>query len=762
MRESISMKVYGMTCALCALTIESSLEKLDGIDKASVSYGTEKIILEYESSKVQLSNIKRTVEALGFFIEDEGKADKEGLDRSDIERNKLRNTFIISAILSLPLILAMVLGGLGFCHDYFDPNSNSGIGLFIENLRYKTVILHDWRLQFAFATPVQLIIGFRFYKHSFYALRAGRATMDLLIAIGTTATYLYSVYISFFDSTSIILGMKNIYFEASSTIITLVLLGKYMESIAKGRTSKAVKALIRLKPKTARVIRDGIETDIPVEEVVVGDIVVVRPGEKIPVDGIVSEGYSTVDESMLSGESIPVEKKEKDYVSGASINKFGTFKFRVLKVGNETKLAQIIKLVEEAQGSKPPIQKIADRVCSFFVPFVFLAAVTTFVIWYFFIFKYNSFLLNIPILYAVAVLVVSCPCALGLATPTAVMVGMGIGARMGILIKSGEKLETACKINAVMLDKTGTITTGKPEVTEMVVLNNDTFKWEEHELLMLADAAEKRSEHPLGAAICERVKKIQGALPLEAERFEAVPGKGVAAFVNGKAILLGTRKLMEANNICIENAEDILLTLQKRGNTAVLMAVDGVLAAVISLADTIKANTERVVAKLEKMGIQVYMLTGDNKGAAFSAADKAGIKNVIAEVLPGNKAEVVEGLRKQGKVVAMVGDGINDAPAIAAANIGFAVGSGTDVAIETGDIVLLKDDLMALPDAIQLSRKTMGKIKQNLFWAFIYNFIGIPFAASGNLNPVIAALAMALSSVSVLLNSLSLKRFKGF
>jgi len=457
-----------------------------------------------------------------------------------------------------------------------------------------------------------------------------------------------------------------------------------------------------------------------------------------------------------------VEKKENDYVTGASVNKYGTFKFKAVKVGNETRLAQIIRLVEQAQGSKPPIQKITDRVCGYFVPFVLAVSLLTFLIWFIFIEKHNSFLIGTPILYAVAVLVVSCPCALGLATPTAVMVGMGMGARTGILIKNGEKLETACRINTMVLDKTGTITTGKPEVTDVTVLNREIHGLDEDGLMLLAAISEKKSEHPLGAAIYERERQRRGGGLPDPDGFEAVPGKGMTADIGGKRILIGTLSFLEENNVPLTHGREILAGLQSEGKTAVLLSYDGVLAGVIGLADRIRENAAEVIRRLEAMKIRVYMLTGDNKQTALSVARQAGIKNVVAEVLPENKAEIITDLKHQGFIVAMVGDGINDAPALAAADVGFAVGTGTDAAIETGDVVLLKDDLAALPTAVSLSKRTMRKIKQNLFWAFIYNLIGIPFAATGHLNPVLAACAMAFSSVSVLVNSLSLKRFKGY
>lgn len=762
MVESISLKVYGMTCVLCSLTIESALEKVEGISKVTASFAAEKVNLQYDAAKIDLKEIEKRIELLGFYT-DENEASKplkSGLSRSEIERNKLRNSFIISAVLSLPLILAMILGGLGFCHDTFDPTSATKWGVFVENLRYKASILHDWRLQLALATPVQFIIGFRFYKNSFYALKAKSATMDLLVAIGTTAAYFYSVYVSLVEPYTYIFGMKNIYFEASSTIITLVLLGKYLESIAKGKTSKAIQTLVQLKPKTAKVLRNGTESDIPIEEVLIGDIVIVRPGEKVPVDGIIIEGFSTVDESMLTGESIPVEKKEKDFVTGASLNKYGTFKFRATKVGNETVFASIIKMVEEAQESKAPIQKIVDKVAGVFIPVVLFVALQTFLIWFFFIYHGQFFIIDKPIIYAVSVLVVSCPCALGLATPAAIMVGMGKGAENGILIKNGEELERACSINTIVLDKTGTITTGKPEVTDIILLDKEQGINDENDLLILAAIAEKKSEHPLGAAIYELGKEKFDRELEDPDKFEAIPGKGIHAVIKDKSVLIGTKKLLEQNSIELTKLEEILTSFQENSKTVVIVAINDSLIGVIALSDKIKENSKEVVSTLESMGIEVYMLTGDNRQTALSVAKEVGIKNIIAEVQPENKAQEVSKLKRQGKIVAMVGDGINDAPALATADVGFAIGTGTDVAIETADIVILRDDLTALPSAIKLSQKTMRKIKQNLFWAFIYNLIGIPIAASGHLNPVLGAVTMGFSSISVLLNSLNLKKFK--
>ena len=762
MVETKTLKIYGMYCTLCSITIEATLEKLNGITKARVSYATEKAYLEYDDSNLVLPVIKNTIEKLGFTVaENEGIDGNSSLDYHEIEKNKVRKLLIISSILCVPLILHMVFLAAGFCHDIFDPTTKTAWGEFVYNLRVDSYFLHDWRLQLVVATPVQFIIGAKFYKNAYRSILVGKATMDLLVVIGTTAAYLYSLYVIFFENLGYILGLKDIYFEASSVIITLVLIGKYLEMVAKGKTSQAIQTLVGLRPKTARIVRENEEVDIPIDEVIVGDVIIVRPGEKIPVDGIITDGTSMVDESMLTGESLPVDKKENDFVTGASLNKFGAFKFRATRVGNDTKLAGIIKIVEDAQSGKAPIEKITDKVCSYFIPFVLIVSLMTFLVWYFIIYKHVLFVINLPIIYAVSVLVVSCPCALGLATPTAVMVGLGKGAQNGILIKKSEALEITYKINAIVLDKTGTITTGKPEITDIILFEKENTLYDENEILRLTAIAEKRSEHPIAAAIYERGKEINGSDLDDAKQFKAIPGKGIYAEIEGKQVLIGTPRFMGENGVNVKDSEAILKPIYEEGKTAVLTAVDGELISVIALSDKIRDSSFKAVAKLQKMGIEVYMITGDNINAARFIANKVGITNVLAEVLPENKAEEIKKLKETGKIVGMVGDGINDAPALAVADIGFAIGTGTDVAIETADIVLLKDDLLAIPTAIKLSKKTMLKIKENLFWAFIYNIIGIPFAATGHLNPVVAAAAMSLSSVSVLLNSLSLKRFKG-
>lgn len=725
--NKVELKISGMSCAACSAKIEKKLSKMGGVSKANVNLTTEKATVEFDASEVKVSDLIKAVQALGYEAE---KAEAVTKDREKEQREKeikkLKITLVISVILSSPLILAMIL----------------------TLLRIEVPYLHNAYFQLIIATPIQFVIGFRFYKHAFYALRSKSANMDVLISMGTSAAYFFSLYNVFFEPVKMG-GMKDLYFEAAAVIITLILLGKYLEAVAKGKTSEAIKKLMGLQAKTARVIRNGIEEDIPIEEVEVGDVVVVRPGEKIPVDGKIIEGNSSIDEAMLTGESLPVEKKPGDFCIGATINKFGTFKFEATKVGKDTALSQIVKMVEDAQGSKAPIQKIADQVSGIFVPVVVGIAVITFLIWFFAIGN-----LTMGIISAVAVLVIACPCALGLATPTAIMVGTGKGAENGILIKGGEHLETAYKLNAVVLDKTGTITKGQPEVTDIIPLGNLDRK----EVLRLAAISEKSSEHPLGVAIYENGKKEFSAIP-DPDKFEAIPGRGVMAFVDKKLIYMGTRKLMLEKEIDIGKIESTLVKLEDNGKTAMLVAIDNTMEAIIAVADTVKENSKEAIEDLQKMGIAVYMLTGDNKRTANAIAKQVGITNVLAEVLPENKAQEVEKLKSMGKVVAMVGDGINDAPALATADIGMAIGTGTDVAIEAADITLMRGDLRTIPAAIRLSRKTMNKIKQNLFWAFFYNIIGIPFAALGLLSPIIAGGAMAFSSVSVVTNSLSLKRY---
>ncbi|MGI6686548.1 MAG: heavy metal translocating P-type ATPase [Bacillota bacterium] len=731
-KTAISLKIGGMSCAACSARIEKMLNKLDGVKKAGVNLATETAVVEYDSSKIKVSDMIKAVVDMGYSAE---RAEEVSRDREKEQREKetrrLKRELIISAVLSSPLILAMVF----------------------TLLKVDAPYLHNEFFQLIIATPVQFIIGFRFYKNAFYALRAKSANMDVLIAMGTSAAYFFSLYNAFFQELMPGMAMKDLYFEAAAVIITLVLLGKYLEAVAKGKTSEAIKKLMGLQAKTARVVRNGQEVDIPVEEVELGDVIIVRPGEKVPVDGKIIEGNSSLDESMLTGESLPVEKKAGDLVIGATINKFGTFKFQATKIGKDTALSQIIKMVEDAQGSKAPIQKIADQVSGVFVPVVIGIALLTFLIRYFGFDQGQN--ITPALVSAVSVLVIACPCALGLATPTAIMVGTGKGAENGILIKGGEHLEMAYKINAVILDKTGTITKGEPAVTDIISLDGT----EGQEILKLAAVAEKNSEHPLGVAIYEKGKDELKTIS-DPEKFTAIPGRGVAAVIKGTNVIIGTRKLMQENNISTTDVEEIVARMEEEGKTAMLMAVDNNLLGVISVADTVKENSKDAIADLHHMGIKVYMITGDNRRTAQAIAKQVGIDHVLAEVLPEKKAEEVEKLKKAGMIVAMVGDGINDAPALATSDVGMAIGTGTDVAMEAADITLMRGDLRSIPMAIRLSRKTIRKIRQNLFWAFIYNIIGIPFAALGLLNPVIAGGAMAFSSVSVVTNSLSLKRAK--
>ncbi|WP_312906305.1 heavy metal translocating P-type ATPase [Tissierella praeacuta] len=712
--------IEGMTCAACSSRVEKVLNKQEGVVKATVNLSTNKAVVEYPSGVIDEDILVKIIEKAGYKAEIEIERD---LDREKELREKeiksLKMSFIFSAALSLPLFSAM----------------------FFHMAGIHTILTNGW-FQLILATPVQFLIGYRFYKGAYNSLRGGGANMDVLVSMGTSSAYFYSIY-------NLITGVHEYYFEASAVIITLILLGKTFEAVAKGKTSEAIKKLIGLQPKTARIIKDGVEMDISIEKVEIGDIVVVRPGERIPVDGIVVEGNSAVDESMITGESIPIDKTVDDEVIGATINKFGTFKFRATKIGKDTVLSQIIKLVEDAQGSKAPVQRLADKIAGVFVPVVVVIALITFLGFYFIGGNFNIGLIN-----AVAVLVIACPCALGLATPTAIMVGTGKGAENGILIKSGEHLERAHKIDTIVFDKTGTITKGEPEVTDIISFND----MGRDEILRIAASVERTSEHPLGQSIVKKGEEELLKL-LEPEKFMAIPGKGLKATFEGKEVFIGNRKLMSDNNISIANGEEILLKLEEEGKTAMLLSLDNKLSGILAVADKIKETSRDAIEELKNMGLDIYMITGDNERTAKAIAKEVGITNVLAEVLPENKAEVVEEIKSRGKNVGMVGDGINDAPALAAADVGFAIGTGTDVAMEAADITLMRGDLSSIVTAIRLSHRTMRTIKQNLFWAFFYNSIGIPFAALGFLDPMIAGAAMAFSSVSVVTNSLRLKKF---
>lgn len=727
MLDKVELGLKGMSCAACAARIEKTLSKTPGVFRANVNLATETATVEYNSAEIEIRDIIKAVRKIGYdaYEKTETTDDREKAER-EREIRHLRNLVMISAILAAPLLFSMIIMMLG---------------------HHAGILANPW-FQLAMAAPVQFVIGYRYYKGAYHALKSGSANMDVLVAMGTSAAFFYSLYNSITQPSHMI--HDYLYFEASAVLITLITFGKYLEAIAKGKTSEAIKKLMGLAPKTARVVKNGREIDIPVEQLEVGDVIIVRPGERVPIDGIIIEGYSSVDESMLTGESIPVEKHVGDEVVGATINKTGTFKFKATKVGRDTALAQIIKLVEDAQGSKAPIQKLADSISGVFVPVVMGIALITFLVWYLVIGDFQAGLIN-----AVSVLVIACPCALGLATPTSVMVGTGKGAENGVLIKGGEHLERAHRINAMVLDKTGTITKGKPEVTDVIPVGN----MDSETLLTFAAVAEKNSEHPLGEAIVNKAK--QETLNLtEPEEFEAIPGHGIYAKIQGKTVFFGNRRLMSTRNIPTDGIEKLLAKLEDEGKTAMIMAVNGKLEGIIAVADTVKENSKAAIDELKHLGIEVWMITGDNRRTANAIARQVGIEHVLAEVLPENKAKEVEKLKKQGKITAMVGDGINDAPALAAADVGIAIGTGTDVAMEASDITLMSGELKGIITAIKLSRATMRNIRQNLFWAFIYNTLGIPFAALGYLSPTIAGGAMAFSSVSVVTNALRLRKFK--
>jgi len=744
-RKSI-YPVGGMTCASCVAQVEDALKDVPGVISVGVNLGSEKATVEYIEG-ITYTDMKKAVEDAGYELGKEIEGLEDVSETSQREVRKVRNRFIVAAILTVPIVVMMLtpmFTGMNF-------------------------------LLWALATPVQFWAGWRFYKGAWGALKHRTTDMNTLIAVGSSAAYIYSVIATVFPGVFTSNGIKaNVYFDTSAAIITLILLGRYLEARAKGQTSEAIKKLIGLQPKTAIVFRNGLEQQIPIEEVVVGDLIQVKPGERVPVDGIVREGYSSLDESMITGESIPVEKKTGDEVIGATINKTGSFKFEATKIGKDTTLARIVRLVEEAQGSKAPVQKLADVIASYFVPIVIGIAVVTFLVWFF---AGPPPHLTYAFLNFVAVLVIACPCALGLATPTAIIVGTGKGAEQGILIRSADALERAHKINVVLLDKTGTLTQGKPSVTDIIAAAG----YSRDEVLRLAASAEKNSEHSLAEAI---VKTATGKnLTLSAASdFMAMPGLGIEAVVDGKQVVLGNLKLIQEHKLILNELEFKANELVSAGKTVMFLSVDGQGAGLIALADTIKPEAQKVVHQLHKMGIEVAMVTGDNQRTAESIARQAGIDRVFAEVLPEHKADEVKKLQSEGKVVAMVGDGINDAPALAQADVGIAIGTGTDVAMETGDITLIRGELSGIVTAISLSKRTMRTIRQNLFWAFAYNVILIPVAAGvlyfafkngtvpsglkfalgdrGFLNPILAAAAMALSSITVVTNSLRLRSFK--
>ncbi len=746
--QNVTIPIGGMSCAACAKRVEKAVGKLEGIESVSVNYATEKASVSYFPQQVRLSAIREAIEKAGYQALEANKADAADEDRirKQKEIRTLWTKFIVSAVFSLPLLYIAMAPMIQFVRLPFPAGLNP--------MQFPLIYA---MLQIILVAPV-IGVGHKFYTIGFKALWQRSPNMDSLIAVGTTSAVVYSAYNVFQIAKGNFHAVESLYFETAGVIITLILLGKSLEAVSKGRTGEAIKKLMGLAPKTAIIIHNGEEKEIPIDEVEVGDIIVVKPGAKIPVDGTVIEGNTAIDESMLTGESMPVDKKANDEVYAASINTTGTIRFRAEKVGSNTVLSQIIKLVEDAQGSKAPIAQMADIVSGYFVPVVCLIALLAGAAWFFGTGGDVKFALTIFI----SVLVIACPCALGLATPTAIMVGTGKGAENGILIKGGEALEIAHKINTIVFDKTGTITEGKPTVTDVLA----TGGTKEEQLLQIAASAEKSSEHPLGQAIVAKAEE-KGYDILKVDSFTSITGRGIEALIKGQTVLAGNRKLMEERNIGLKDFESDSDRLAEEGKTPMYIALDGELAGIIAVADVVKQSSRAAIDSLHKMGIEVAMITGDNKRTAAAIARQVGIDRVLAEVLPQDKASEVKKLQEIGRKVAMVGDGINDAPALAQADIGIAIGSGTDVAMESADIVLMRSDLMDVPTAIHLSKKTILNIKENLFWAFGYNVIGIPVAAGllylfGGplLNPIFAAAAMSLSSVSVLTNALRLKRFK--
>ncbi len=731
--EKAEFGIEGMTCAACANRIEKRLNKIEGVTNAPVNFALETVTVEYNSKEASVGDLKEAVDKLGYKLKPKGDEERDSAASKKKEERKQTTRLIFSAILSFPLLWAMV--------SHFT---------FTSFIWVPDLFLNPW-MQFALATPVQFLIGWPFYMGAYKALKNKSANMDVLVALGTTAAYAYSLYITI-QSIGSHGHTAGLYYETSAILLTLILLGKLFETKAKGRSSDAIKKLMKLQAKTATVVRDGQERIIPIDEVLANDIVYVKPGERIPVDGEVVEGRSAVDESMITGESLPVDKHPGDSVTGATVNSNGFLKIKAVNVGKDTALSHIIKIVEEAQGSKAPIQRLADQISGIFVPIVLGIAVLTFLIWYLWAAPGDF---GDAISKFIAVLVIACPCALGLATPTSIMAGSGRAAEFGILFKGGEHLEKTHRLDTIVLDKTGTVTNGKPQLTDAIPFG----RFAETDLLRFAAAAETGSEHPLGEAIVAGVKEKGLEIP-KLTSFEAKIGAGILAEAGGKTILVGTRKLMESEKIEHGAFLSQMEELEAEGKTVMLVSIDGEPAGLVAVADTIKDTSREAVARLKALGLDVIMMTGDNRRTAEAIAKEAGITSVIAEVLPEQKAAEIARLQKEGHQTAMVGDGINDAPALATADIGMAIGTGTDIAMETADITLIRGDLNSIADAIRMSRLTMKNIKQNLFWALGYNSLGIPIAALGFLAPWIAGAAMAFSSVSVVLNALRLQKVK--
>ncbi|MCC5617621.1 heavy metal translocating P-type ATPase [Nostoc sp. CHAB 5836] len=747
--ENTTLKLRGMSCASCANSIEDAINSVPGVNECIVNFGAEQATIKYDPRRTNLEAIQQAVDAAGYSaypLQEQnlmrGEDDAEKKHRLRESRDLMRKV-TVGGIISIVLLIGSLPMMTGL------------------HLPFIPVWLHNPWVQLILTTPVQFWCGYSFYINGWKALKRHAATMDTLIALGTSAAYFYSLFPTLFPSFFINQGLTpDVYYETAAVVITLILLGRLFENRAKGQTSEAIRKLIGLQAKTARLIRNGREVDVPIEEVQIGDVILVRPGEKIPVDGEVIEGASTIDEGMVTGESVPVKKQPGDEVIGATINKTGSFKFRATRVGSDTVLAQIVQLVQQAQGSKAPIQRLADQVTGWFVPAVIAIALLTFIIW--FNFTGN---VTLALITTVGVLIIACPCALGLATPTSVMVGTGKGAENGILIKGAESLELAHKIQTIVLDKTGTITQGKPTVTDFVTVNG-TANGNEMRLVQLTASVERNSEHPLAEAVVRYAQSQEVALA-DVKEFEAITGSGVQGIVSSHLVQIGTQRWMSELDIDTQALQHDKERLEYLGKTAIWIAVDGQIQGLMGISDAIKPTSIQAIRALQKLGLEVVMLTGDNRRTAETIAREVGIKRVLAEVRPDQKAATVKKLQLEGKIVAMVGDGINDAPALAQADVGMAIGTGTDVAIAASDITLISGDLRSIVTAIQLSRATIRNIRQNLFFAFIYNVAGIPIAAGilfpifgWLLNPIIAGAAMAFSSVSVVTNALRLRKFQ--